>query len=208
MAQDTTIRKGCIILLLALLAGCSSANKPRIPTNPDPLIRGELTEDKARRALEMKLAKEINFLEQNRVRYEKQVVAVPSGDITYYYKYYDEFPEGAENKSITIIPTETFSPSYKAEAKYRKVRYQTRYTKSKSRAAADNDFIRDEGMQKNIYEFNGKTWQLKSSVFEVIKSSVYREDQWVASRGRIRRVEEEKPEYFVDKVRTLFGLLD
>ena len=72
----------------------------------------------------------------------------------------------------------------------------------------DNDFIRDEGVQKEMYEFDGAKWELKSSIFEVRKTSVYDKDRWMASRGRIRRVEEEQPELFVDKLRNLFGLLD
>jgi len=63
-------------------------------------------------------------------------------------------------------------------------------------------------VQNEIYEFDGARWELKSSIFEVRKTSVYSEDRWRASRGRIRRVEEEKPELFVDKVRSLFGLFD
>jgi fibronectin type 3 domain-containing protein len=72
----------------------------------------------------------------------------------------------------------------------------------------DNDFMRDEGIQNEKYEFDGAKWELKSSIFEVRKTSVYSEDRWLVTRGRIRRVEEEKPELFVDKVRNLFGLLD
>jgi hypothetical protein len=103
---------------------------------------------------------------------------------------------------------ETFSPSFKGEAKYRKIRYQTRYTTSKGRAGKDTDFIRDQGMQTEVYEFDGEKWDLKRSIFEVRHTSVYGEDRWRATRGRIRRVEGEEPELFVDKVRNLFGLMD
>jgi hypothetical protein len=191
-----------------MFVGCSSASRHRIPGNPDPLIKGELTEDKAIRALQMKLEKQMVFLQENAEKYKKEVVEIPSGDSTYHYKYYDEFPEGPEKIKISIVPTDKFSPTYKAEAKYRKVRYQTRYTRSSGKAAADDDFIRDEGIQEDTFEFDGEKWRLKNSIFEVFKTSVYRKDQWMVSRGRLRRVEEEKPELFVDKVRTLFGLLD
>ncbi len=208
MALTATIRRSSVVLLLGLAIGCSSANKARIPNNPDPIIKGDLTEDKAQRALEMKLAKQIEFLDQNSERYKDQVVALPSGDVTYYYKYYDMFPQGPDNVTITITPTDTFRPPYKAEARYRKVRQQTRYSRSKGRAAADTDFIRDEGIQKDVYVFDDGKWNLKSSTFDVTKTSVFRGDEWTVAQGRIRRVEEEKPEYFVDKLRTLFGLLD
>jgi len=208
MAGKAVYEKLWIALLVGLLASCSSAQTRRIPGNPDPLIKGEVTEEKAQRALEMKLAKQIRFLEQNSERFKDPVVSLPSGDAKYHFKCYDEFPEGSAGVDITIVPLETFSPSYKADVKYRKIRYQTRYTKSASRAAEDSDFIRDEGVQNEIYEFDGAKWELKSSIFEVRKTSVYSEDRWQASRGRIRRVEEEKPELFVDKVRNLFGLFD
>jgi len=208
MAGKAVYEKLWIALLVGLLASCSSAQTRRIPGNPDPLIKGEVTEEKARRALEMKLAKQIEFLEQNSERFKDEVVSLPSGDAKYHFKYYDEFPEGPAGVDISIIPLETFSPSYKADVKYRKIRYQTRYTKSASRAAEDSDFIRDEGVQNEIYEFDGARWELKSSIFEVRQTSVYSEDRWRASRGRIRRTEEEKPELFVDKVRNLFGLFD
>ena len=208
MHEKAGFKNVWIILLLGLIVGCSSTEVRRLPSNPDPFIRGEMTEDKARRALEMKLTKQMEFLEENSGRFKKQVVALPSADIKYYYKYYDEFPEGPENLSVTITPLEALPLPYKGEVKYRKIRYQTRYTTSQRKAVNDNDFIRDEGVQKETYEFDGAKWDLKSSIFEVRKTSVYDEDRWTASRGRIRRVEEEQPELFVDKVQNLFGLLD
>lgn len=208
MARRALFRTFSAAVLVVSLAGCSSAQKRRVPNNPDPVIKGEASEEKTRRALEMKLTKQIQFLEQNKDKFKKQVVSAPSGYIEYHYKYYDEFPEGPENLDIKITPLDTFIPSYEAEAKYRKVRFQTRFTKSRKRAAKDEDFIRDEGVQKEIYEFDGAKWLLKSSIFEVRKTSIYDEDKWRATRGRIRRVEEDKPELFVDKLGNLFGLGD
>ena len=208
MAGKTMFRRLWIALVVGLLAGCSSAEVRRIPGNPDPVIKGEVTEEKARRALEMKLTKHLDFLEQNSERYKKRVVSLPAGEAKYHYKYYERFPEGPEGLDIEVTHLETFAPSYKAIVKYRKIKYQTRYTKSANRAAKDNSFIRDEGIQKERYEFDGANWDLKSSIFEVRKTSVYSEDRWRATHGRIRRAEEEKPELFVDKVRNLFGLLD
>jgi hypothetical protein len=180
----------------------------RVPKNPDPIIEGEVTQEKAQQALEMKLGREIKYLQENAEPFKAQVLPVRINQTTHYYKYYDEYPEGPGAITVSITPTKTLSPSYSAEAKYRKVRYQTRYSKSHSKASSDNDFIRDEGMQKDSYSFDGKTWSLQSSIFEVTKTSIYKEDQWVPSQARIKRLEEEKPEYFVDKLRTLFGLLD
>jgi hypothetical protein len=198
-----------MILLLGLTIGCSSANKSRISENPDPVIKGELTENSARDALETKVTNQMSFLEQNKESFRKQVVSAPSSDVAYYYKYYDEFPEGTKSADISILPGETvISPPYAATVKYRKVRSQTRYTKSEAKAESDNDFIRDEGIENDDYEFIDGKWRLKSAIFEVTKSSVYRNDRWTAAQGRIKRTEEEKPEYFVDKLRTLFGLLD
>lgn len=197
-----------LMLVLWLLIGCSSAEKARVPANPDPIITGEVTDQQLRRSLEEKIARQMEFLEQNKEDYKNEVVTAPSGNNKYYYKYYDEFPEGPDNTTIAITKTDTFSPSHRAEVKYRKVRYQTRYSRSSGKVKGDDDFIRDEGIQREVYEFDGQTWRLRSSMFEVTKTSVFRDDQWRASQGRINRVEEEKPEYFVDKVRTLFGLLD
>jgi hypothetical protein len=208
MVRNFVIRKRWAILLLGLFIGCSSTNKPRVPDAPDPVIEGNLTEDKAKEALEMKLAKQIKFLEENRERFKGQVVEVPSGDTTYYFKYYDDFPEDSDKVNVIVTAGESVSSPYLADAKYRKVRYQTRYTKSRGKASSDNDFIRDEGVQKDVYEFNGRAWQLRSSVFEVTKTSIYKNDQWMVLPGRLKRVEEEKPEYFIDKLRSLFGLLD
>jgi hypothetical protein len=196
-----------IASVLAVVIGCAST-APRVPKNPDPVIKGEVTEEKAERALRMKLTKQMTFLVENKEQYEKKLAKVPSGQETYYYKYYDVFPEGPENISISIHPTEEFSPMYTADVRYRKVRYQTRYTKSQGRAEDDTDFIRDEGRQNETYEFDGEVWRLKSSIFEVTRTSIYDEDGWTTTRDRVRRVEEEKPELFVDKVRSLFGLLE
>lgn len=208
MRGNVIVRIGLLAGLIGIFSGCSSASRFRVPKNPDPIIKGEITKEKAERALQMKLTKQIGFLEENKEQYKKQVVRIPSGQESDYCKYYDEFPEGPENMSITVTSTNQFSPLYTAQAKYRKVRYQTRYTKSASRAANDTDFIRDEGIQNDEYEFDGNIWLLKSSIFEVTKTSVYRKDRWTTTQDRVKRLEEEKPELFVDKVRTLFGLLE
>jgi hypothetical protein len=208
MIRRALLRMFSVVFVMVLCAGCSSAQKLRIPNNPNPVIKGEVTEDKAKLALEMKLEKQIQYLEENKDKFKNQVVSLPDEDIKYYYKYYEEFPKGAEDLDIEVTPLEAYSHTYKGEAGYRKIRYQTRYTKSASRASRDDDFIRDEGMQKDTYEFDGTKWELKSAVFEVRNTSVYSENSWHATRGRIRRVEEDKPELFVDKVRSLFGLLD
>jgi len=196
-----------VVSVLFWLAGCATADRVRIPKNPDPVIQGKVTEEKAQKALSMKIGREIAFLQENAEQYKEQALKVTINGKTYYYKFYDEFPEGPEKVEVTVEKTGTFSPSYTAEAKYRKVRYQTKYLKSRSKASSDTDFIRDEGIQQNTYDFDGKVWRLRSSIFEITKSSLYREDQWIASQ-RIKRIEEEKPEYFIDKLRTLFGLLE
>jgi hypothetical protein len=206
-AIKTALRAIAALLFVGLLAGCSSPNKVRGPGGADPLVRGEVSDDKVKQALETKLAGQISYLQENQEQFKNQVIAISSGDAKLYYKYYDEFPE-PDAVEVTVTKTDSFSPSYVGEAKYRKVRYQTRYSRSQGKASDDTDFIRDQGVQKDVYEFDGETWQLKSSVFEVTKTSVYREDEWVVPQGRINRVEEEKPEYFIDKVRTLFGLLE
>jgi hypothetical protein len=196
------------ISILTWASGCASATRIRAPKNPDPVIEGEVTADKAQQALQLKLTRELDYLRKNAEKYKDQVLTIQIDGSTYYYKYYDEFPEPADQMQTTVTPTGTLSPAYEGTVKLRKIRYQTRYVKSHGKAADDDDFIRDEGLQENSYSFDGKAWQLKRSVFEITKTSIYREDQWVASQGRIKRIEEEKPEYFVDKLRTLFGLLD
>lgn len=201
-------RKSLIVLFLVILIGCSSTRRARFLDIPSPPIEGEVTEEKIEKTLRAKLSEERELTEKGREKHKEQVVSIPSGQATYYYKYYDEFPEDLDDVTISVSPTDTFSPSYRAEAKFRKVRFQTRYSKSKSKASRDENFIRDEGIQKNVYLFNGTSWKLSNSLFEVTKTSIYDEDGWKASQGRIRRVEEEEPELFVDKLGNLFGLLD
>jgi hypothetical protein len=110
--------------MVTLLVGCSSAQKARIPNNPNPIIKGEVTEEKAARALEMKLTKQIQYLEENKEKFKNQIVSLPDDDIKYYYKYYEEFPEGTEDLNIEVTPLEIYAHSHKGEAKYRKIRYQ------------------------------------------------------------------------------------
>ena len=161
MSEKAILQLGMMVLVLGLLAGCSSVDS-RIPKNPNPIIKGEVTKEKAERALQMKLTKHMMFLEENKEQYKKEVVKLASGEDTYHYKYYDEFPEGPENVSITVIPTSGFTPMYTADVKYRKVRYQTRYTKSENKAKNDTDFNRDQGIQNEEYEFDGEIWRLKN----------------------------------------------
>lgn len=208
MRRKKALRSVLLAVMLGWLVGCSSTDVARSPANPDPTIRGDVTQEKAEQALEMKLEKQLQFLAENKDDFKGQIITLRSRGATYYYKYYEDFPEGAENIRVSVTPTETFNPAFKGEAKYQKIRYQTRYTTSESRASADDDFIRDEGTQNETHEFDGTKWNLTSSVFKVTKTSVYRQDRWRSSRGRLRRVEEEQPDLFVDRVRNLFGLLD
>ena len=208
MAQKALIRTFVALLLIVLIAGCSSAQKSRLPDDPDSLFKGEATKENVGDLLEMKVASQIRYMEQNSEEFKKQVVSLPSNNTRYHFKYYDEFPGGSDNIAIAIKPLDKVNILYKGEVKYRKIRYQTRLATSSGKASGDENFIRDEGVQREVYEFDGSLWRLKSSVFEVRKTSVYREDRWRAAQGRIRRVEEEEPELFVDKVRNLFGLID
>jgi nitrous oxide reductase accessory protein NosL len=81
MTRKSVLRLFSILFLAALLAGCSSAQKSRTPSNPDPLIKGEVTEEKARRALEMKLTKQIEYQEQNKEYFKTRVVSLPADEV-------------------------------------------------------------------------------------------------------------------------------
>jgi outer membrane murein-binding lipoprotein Lpp len=208
MTRKAIVHAFTIVVAAALLAGCSSTPKKRIPDGLDPVLEGEATKQDAAQALKTKLQNQIEHLENNKDKFKDQVVSLPSGEIKYYYRYYDEFPRGVEAEDIKVKALDTIAPVFKADVRYRKVRYQTRYATSSRRAARDDDFIRDEGVQKEVYDFDGVVWRLKSSIFEVRKTSVYGQNKWVATQDRITRIEEVEPEYFIDKLRTGFGLFD
>ena len=61
MSGKTSFRISFMLLLLGVLASCSSADF-RSPRHPDPIIKGEVTQEKAERALRMKLTRQIEFL--------------------------------------------------------------------------------------------------------------------------------------------------
>ena len=65
MAQKARIRTFVALLLIVLIAGCSSAQKPRLPHDPDPLFKGEATKENVGDLLEMKVADQIRYMEQN-----------------------------------------------------------------------------------------------------------------------------------------------
>lgn len=199
-----------IILALGTLGaalGCSTTPLHREHPQPDPLIKGQITEDKVERALRMKVMRRLEFLNDNKEYYQAQMVRTRIRGENYYFRFYDWFPGDWHDVKIAVTEQHDDDPlvtTYEGTAEYPYVRYETLYAGSAARIKTTENFVRDEGRVHERYTFTGNVWNVQDRFFDVRRTSVYRDNEWTPVHRRIRRVEEKKPEYFVDKIRNLF----
>lgn len=200
-----------VLAAVLVAAGCTSAPLYREHPQPDPVIKGELTPEKLEKALRMKVMRRLEYLNENRDDFQAQVVRTRIKGQNYFFRFYDYFPGDWHDVQIEMHDqTESEEPQvvpYEATVRYPRVRYETLYAGSADRIQTTDTFVRDEGLAKERYAFNGMTWELQDSFFDVKRTSVYRDNEWVPVQQRIRRVEQKQPEYFVDKIKNLFGFL-
>lgn len=207
MSRRGNLHFGMAVLALATTWGCATAPLHRDHPEPDPLIKGEITEDKVERALRMRTMRRLEYLNANKDYFQGQVVRTRIGGEQYYFRFYDWFPGDTEDVKVAVTPQRDDRPvvvTYKGEVEYPRVRYETLYSNKAPRITTTTQFVRDEGIVHERYDFVGTTWRLRDSYFDVEHTSIYRDDEWVPVRNRLRRVEENQPELFVDKIRNLF----
>ena len=195
-----------LLLMIGLcltVLGCGHQALQRAPSSRGALLAGEKTQEEVTDALRSVVKNRIEYTTEHRDEFKNEVLDTRVGGERYYYRTYDEYPDGAWGFVVDVTKTSSPLATYEATVTYRKIGYETVLYKSKRRARRDKDFIRDEGVQRDHYVLTGGLWSLKGSTFEVSVSSVYEADRWVRRRD-IKRMEEEKPELFLDKIGNLF----
>lgn len=198
------------VVAACVVTGCSISPHRREHPKPNPVILGQLTQDKLHKALRLKVERRLEYLNAHRDTYQAQVITTMIDDERYYFRYYDVFPDDWSSIHVEVKPIEDSDPlvaNWEGTVTFPRVRYETLYATSADRIRTTNNFVRDEGTEQEHYKFTGQVWEFQDGFFDVKRTSVYRDNEWVEVPRRIRRVEEKQPEYFIDKIANLFGFL-
>ncbi|MBP8130139.1 MAG: hypothetical protein KA184_11230 [Candidatus Hydrogenedentes bacterium] len=121
------------------------------------------------------------------------------GDIVfrrpYFFKEYSVYPDGADEFDADIRETESRTAPVVANVTLEKQRFATRLHRKRAEAAADENFLRDTGVETMTFEWRGGQWKRVGTLFVAEKTEEYVNGEWVPPQEEIQRTvaEEERP---------------
>jgi len=105
----------------------------------------------------------------------------------YYFKEYDEFPQGAAQADIKFRKTESRTAPLVADVKLEKIRYATRMHRRRDAAEQDNNFLRDTGTETITYELRTGRWVRVGSLYVAEKTEEKVNGEWVPAAEEVQR---------------------
>lgn len=176
----------CLFPLLLICAGCVHFWGPRSqpsssayekPTVPPPYEQGyEAALDNLIRA---------HIEAANRDGQARRSTLVKR--LPYYLKEYGIYPEGVDSFQVVMQEVESRTTPYVADVRLRKVRFATRFHRSKDAARHDDDFLRDTGTEILTFEFQNGRWRKVGALFIAEKTEENVDGEWVAAQEAIDR---------------------
>jgi len=113
----------------------------------------------------------------------------------YFFKEYNSYPGTAQDAEIELTPTDSRTAPYIADVKLDRVRYATRYHRSRDEARLDDSFLRDTGTETLNFELRNGRWTRVGSFFLAEATEEQVDGQWVTvPRVLQRTVPTEEPE--------------
>ena len=106
----------------------------------------------------------------------------------YFFKEYENFPDGAEAFKVLLQKTETRSKQYVAEVRLNKIRYATRLHRNKKDAQHDNSFLRSTGVETMTYEFRNGHWVRIGTLFIASKGEENINGEWIPLKEEVPAV--------------------
>lgn len=125
----------------------------------------------------------------------------------YWYKEYAEFPKGSDTFEVETANTESRTAPMTAVVTLDKVRYSTRLHRERSEAVADDNFLRDTGVERVSFEYRNGRWILNGGTYVAERSEELIAGQWVPVQETLQRTvaAEEKPGWFSRTWSTITG---
>jgi len=113
----------------------------------------------------------------------------------YFFKEYSVYPDGADEFDADIRETESRTAPVVANVTLEKQRFATRLHRKRAEAAADENFLRDTGVETMTFEWRGGQWKRVGTLFVAEKTEEYVNGEWVPPQEEIQRTvaEEERP---------------
>lgn len=105
----------------------------------------------------------------------------------YYYRQYEEYPNGADGMEVAFRETQSKTAPYVADVKLEKVRFGTRLHRRKEEAQSDTNFLRDTGEEIQTYEFRNGRWNRVGSIFLADQSEELVNGEWVPLQEEVQR---------------------
>ena len=187
-------------LVAVLLAGSCATRRAALPgthteedQEPASILSGR---SRALDELNRIVEEQIAAAEDSRPEDESRVRSVPP----YFYKRFELYPAGVYEPEIRLKETDSSLRPYEADVAVQKARFTTKYHTSRSACARDKEFIRDIGTQTDTYVYENRRWNRIHSLFEVEKTSIFRDDTWVDVTGKVERMAQDGAESFFGRV--------
>lgn len=113
----------------------------------------------------------------------------------YFFKEYNEYPGSAKDAAIDLTATDSRTSPYIADVVLDRVRYATRYHRTRDEARLDDSFLRDTGKETLTYELRNGRWIRVGSFFNAEATEEQVDNQWVPVQRVLQRtVQTEEPE--------------
>jgi hypothetical protein len=103
----------------------------------------------------------------------------------YFFKEYEEYPEGPNAFELVQHETELRTAPIVANVRIPKIRYAIRFHRDRDAAKADENFLRDTGEETITYEFRYGKWAKAGSLFVVEKTEEYVGGQWAPAQEQV-----------------------
>lgn len=113
----------------------------------------------------------------------------------YFYKEYNSYPGRATDAEIELTETDSRTSPFIADVQLERIRYATRYHRSRDDARLDSSFLRDTGTETLTYELRNGRWTRVGSFFLAEATEEQVNGNWVpVQRVLQREVQTEEPE--------------
>ena len=160
--------------------------------SPDNVMRAGVDEETARNMLKTELNMMIRDANERHESGESEFREAPPN----FFAVKEHFPEGPDQFRVTVRRVAGNRSQFEGEATLPSHRYITRYHLSRSKAARDQEFIREEGTMRYSFALSGTQWVRKFSYFEPATVKVFDGNEWTEVPFVADRFVDDKPSFW------------
>ena len=160
--------------------------------SPESGARTGYDEETARSLLESELNVLIRTANERHESGESETRRAPP----YFFSVREHFPDGPGQFRVTVRRVAGNRSQFEGSATVPSHRYITRYHLSRTAAARDEQFIREEGIMRYSFALSGTQWVQKYSYFEPAAVKVLEGNEWTEVPFVADRFVEDKPSFW------------